>query len=664
MKKKRQIALLIVTIMFVMALNLNSISFAVETLQSKIDAIEGTGEVTLDADFNDGITIPAGKTITLNLNGHSLTVTGADAISNKGTLTIKGSGSVTAESNGYGAIVNYPGATATVDGGDYLAKGWYTVKNMGDMTINNLTFKNNVDNGASMIDNGFYGNAATDRNQSYDANTKVSLVINGGTFENQGKSCNTIKNDDMGVLEINGGTFISNSTLEENANPVVMNWYRATINDGSFTAKETVIANGNCSDTYDIGELVINGGTFTNNGSNYYMFGVNGGATANKGVCTITGGTFDGHVQNEARYTDNSGSYYAFDIRGGTFNNDVKNGVAEGYSVYKSTADKYIVAETANLSVEPTTVSLFVGTNVELNISGADGLEDCLIVEVGDSSVASLEANTLTGVAAGETTVSVGLSDGTKVEVPVTVAEIEIVPDDAEDELNKEVNDLVMAAVEEALEAGEGLPTGFDEATALKVEDALLAGKTIVTRVVNDGGVILTDELKADLDEVAPEGSEYGSAYEVEIELVAIDAVGNEEVLGTITALNGEVTITLVLPKNFPAVAEGYQRTYSVVRFHATEAPKVLPATDNGDGTISTKSDKFSTYVITYVDTLAATNNEPTNNTPAEDTTVPAEDNKQEASNPKTGDIIMSVVAIFAIASVGLVIADKKRKNI
>ena len=47
MKKKRQIALLIVTIMFVMALNLNSISFAAETLQSKIDAIEGTGEITL-----------------------------------------------------------------------------------------------------------------------------------------------------------------------------------------------------------------------------------------------------------------------------------------------------------------------------------------------------------------------------------------------------------------------------------------------------------------------------------------------------------------------------------------------------------------------------------------------------------------------------------------
>ncbi len=659
MKKKRQIALLIVTIMFVMALNLNSISFAVETLQSKVDAIEGTGEIVLDGDYTDAITIPAGKTVTIDLNGHTLDVTGADAISNKGTLTLKGNGSVT--STNMGAIVNYPGATCTVNGGDYLSKGWYTIKNMGTMTINNLTFTNDVTNGSSMIANGFYGNSGTDRGCVGSADAK--LTINGGTFENKGKSCNTIKNDDWGVLEINGGTFKSSSTLEDNGNPVIMNWHMTTINDGTFTGSKTVLSNGNCSDTCDRGEMVINGGTFSNNGANYYLFGLNGGGYLNKGVITTTGGTFDGHVQNEPKYTDDSGSYYTFDIRGGTFNNDVKNGVAEGYSVYKSTADKYIVAETANLSVEPTTVSLFVGTNVEFNISGADGLEDCLIVEVGDSSVASLEANTLTGVAAGETTVSVGLSDGTKVEVPVTVAEIEIVPDDAEDELNKEVNDLVMDAIEEAL-AGEGLPTGFDEATALKVEDALLAGKTVVTRVVNDGGVILTDELKADLDEVAPEGSEYGSAYEVEIELVAIDADGNEEVLGTITALNGEVTITLVLPKNFPAVAEGYQRTYSVVRFHATEAPKVLPATDNGDGTISTKSDKFSTYVITYVDTLAATNNEPTNNTPAEDTTVPAEDNKQEASNPKTGDIIMSVVAIFAIASVGLVIADKKRKNI
>ena len=34
-----------------------------------------------------------------------------------------------------GAIVNYPGATAVLNGGEYNAEKWYTIKNMGDMEI-------------------------------------------------------------------------------------------------------------------------------------------------------------------------------------------------------------------------------------------------------------------------------------------------------------------------------------------------------------------------------------------------------------------------------------------------------------------------------------------------------------------------------------------------
>ena len=659
MKKKRQIALLILTVMFVMALNLNSISFAAETLQSKIDAIETSGEVKLDADYTDAITIPAGKTITLDLNGHNLTVTGADAISNKGELTIKGSGSVT--SSNMGAIVNYPDAKCTVDGGDYLSKGWYTIKNMGEMTINDLTFTNDVTNGSSMIANGFYGHLPTDRNCVGSADAK--LTINGGTFENKGKSCNTIKNDDWGVLEINGGTFKSSSTLEDNGNPVIMNWHVATINDGTFTGSKTVISNGNCSDTCDKGELTITGGTFSNNGANYYLFGANGGATANKGVATITGGTFKGYVQNSDKYTDDTGTYYDFKITGGTFDYDVANGVEEGYSAYKTSDNKYVVDVTAVMVVNPVIVT--VGGSVDVEVTGVDGLEDYLSFSMDDNESATIDGGKVTGVAVGTTEVTVSLSNGTSVKAPVTVIDPVIAPADEDDEENVEVNNLIVDAVNAAIEAeGEELPLGMTEDVIEAVAQAWVNGEEVKTRIVKDGNVMPTDELTADVMEIAPEGSEMGNIYEVTIEIYKVDASGDEEVLGTVSALKEKAKIVLTLNKNIPAVEEGYERTYSVVRFHATEDPAVLPATDNGDGTITVESDKFSTYVITYVDTLAATNNEPTNNTPAEDTTVPAEDNKQEASNPKTGDIIMSVVAVFAIASVGLVIADKKRKNI
>ena len=663
MKTKRRIALLIVAIMFVMALNLNSISFAAETLQSKIDAIETSGEVKLDADYTDAITIPAGKTITLDLNGHNLTVTGADAISNKGTLTIKGSGKVNAESNGYGVIVNYPGATCTVDGGDYLAKGWYTIKNMGEMTINNLTFKNDVANGASMIDNGYVGSTASDRGEVATASSKVLLTINGGTFENYGNSCNTIKNDDMGVLEINGGTFTSKSENPDNGNPALMNWYKATINGGTFNSQKVVVANGFLDATYDVGELTINGGTFNASGNNY-LFGLNGSAKANNGFVEIKGGIFNGPVQDEAKYTAGGTEYYTFKISGGTFDSALSKGLVEGYTAYKTTDGKYTVDKKAELTVAPVFVT--VGGSVDVEVSGAEGLEDYLSMAMGENDFASLEDGKVTGKDVGTTEVTVSLSDGTEVKAPVTVIDPVIAPADENDEENVAVNDMIVAAVNEALEAEtEELPVGMTEELTDKIAQAWIDGLNVKTRIVKDGNIQSSDNLTADVKATAPEGSKMDAVYEVTIEVYTVDASGNEvDVLGTVTELNSKAEIVLTLSKDIPQVEEGYERTYSVVRFHQDEDPVVLPAKDNGDGTITVESDKFSTYVITYVDTLAKTDEEEKPADTTEETTVPAEEKKEEASNPKTGDIIMSVVAVFAIASVALVVADKKRKNI
>ena len=173
-----------------------------------VKAEEVTSDLKLEEDRTETIEVPAGSTVTIDLNGHNITVTGAkvDAISNYGTLTIRGSGVITAQG---AAVTNYPGAVATLDNGEYLSTGWYTIKNMGTMTINNLKFGNNVDNGASLIANGYYGSPSSDRGQT-EADT-VMMTINGGTFENKNNSCNVVKNDDYGKLIINGGTFIAGS---------------------------------------------------------------------------------------------------------------------------------------------------------------------------------------------------------------------------------------------------------------------------------------------------------------------------------------------------------------------------------------------------------------------------------------------------------------------
>ena len=81
------------------------------------------------------------------------------------------------------------------------------------------------------------------------------MTINGGTFENHNNSCNVVKNDDFGKLVIEGGTFIASSNDTSNANPVVQNWHKATINNGTFTSKNgVVLANGFLDQTADAGE--------------------------------------------------------------------------------------------------------------------------------------------------------------------------------------------------------------------------------------------------------------------------------------------------------------------------------------------------------------------------------------------------------------------------
>lgn len=312
---------------------------AEESLQSIIDATSNGGVVTLGKSYTEAITVASGKNITIDLNGNNITVTGAgvDAISNKGTLVIKGNGNVTSQG---AAVTNYPGATVTIDNGSYLSTGWYTIKNMGTMTINNLHFGNNVNNGSSLIDNGFYNSSrptANDRNQT--GADVVSLTINGGTFENKNNSCNVIKNDDYGKLVINGGTFIANSDSTTNGNPVVQNWHRATINNGTFTSNNGfVLANGYLDDNVDAGELTVNGGTFKGKTG---IFGENVGAVNGKGLLTIKGGSFDGAAILS--------TIYKTVIEGGLFTDETIK-PATGYNTYSvANSNEYVVAKESDL---------------------------------------------------------------------------------------------------------------------------------------------------------------------------------------------------------------------------------------------------------------------------------------------------------------------------
>lgn len=276
------------------------------TLQSKIDAAQNGDTITLDKEYTESITIPEGKTITLDLGTFTLTGNGDHTITNNGTLTVVGSGKVVNNVSGKGALFNNVNAVANLNGGTFEGNTWYVIKNLGTITMNGAAVAQN-DAGSSAIDNGWYGNTTNDCNVNYPGNSYTAkLTIANGNFSG---GMNTVKNDDYGVLEISGGTF-SNTN-----GPTVLNWNVATISGGSFTVNSSatsVIANGSYNNEADKGQLTITGGQFTssNNGEgNLFGYGKGG---QNGGSVTISDGKFTGKMAVE-------GYPYQPVITGGTF---------------------------------------------------------------------------------------------------------------------------------------------------------------------------------------------------------------------------------------------------------------------------------------------------------------------------------------------------------
>ena len=239
------------------------------TLQDQINNAQAGQQttITLQGDTSENLTIPAGKEIILNLGTFTLTnKTKTHTITNKGTLTIIGTGTVDNTTHGTAAVFNDVGGTAVLNGGTYTRSqengqnannsgdnSYYNIVNWGEMTINmGVTVRQNG-HFSSMIENGFYNGDGKTNNPK--------LTINGGTFSG---GLNTVKNDDRGVLEIKDGSFTNVSQA------ALLNWNEATIKGGTFKADsgaEAVILNGYINDSMDSGSLTIDGGQFVGVGN-------------------------------------------------------------------------------------------------------------------------------------------------------------------------------------------------------------------------------------------------------------------------------------------------------------------------------------------------------------------------------------------------------------
>lgn len=304
-----------------------------KTLADAVAAAQSGETVKLLANIAEGATIPADKTVTLNLNGKNIKPTTGDAIVNKGNLTIVGSGEVAAQNGGSAAIANFPGATANVNGGTFVSAHWYVIKNLGNMTIDGpVTIKKpegNTDT-SSLIDNGWYGSTDKVAGESVSAQAdKAKLTIKSGKFTGKSgsASCSVIKNDDYATLDISGGTFDSTNNQNTSNATTILNWNVATISGGTFIGQYP-LANGAYNNAADKGQFTISGGTFTGLQS---LFGYGQGGDG-VGKITITDGNF------AAPAFGDWGSAYTMEISGGYFTTDPSKYLA----TYTDAQKKYI----------------------------------------------------------------------------------------------------------------------------------------------------------------------------------------------------------------------------------------------------------------------------------------------------------------------------------
>ncbi len=255
------------------AMDITSADGATKTLSGTIEGgiyVKSDANITITLD-NATINAEAGKDTIYVEKGAKLTLTGKGTINNVA---------------GYAGVFN--NGETTIDGDITInhTGSYYAVLNHGEMIINKATIKAD-ENTNSVVVNGYYDYGKTSNHRvgyvkdvAY-ANPKMTLgsdvVVDAPDAKNV-----TIKNDDGGIMTINGGTYIASAA------GAFQNAHKATVNGGTFTqtnVKKPLLYNVYYAGGNDEGILEINDGLF-NYAEDTFVEAMDGGKI------TIKGGAF------------------------------------------------------------------------------------------------------------------------------------------------------------------------------------------------------------------------------------------------------------------------------------------------------------------------------------------------------------------------------------
>ena len=444
------------------------------------------------------------------------------------------------------------------------------------------------------------------------------------------------------ITNVNAMTLTEDLTLTEDINEqVIVNGSKVTVNlnghnitaaaNGALLAKDgadvTIIGEGTIESTNDNGVVVMNGSTLTLESGNIKSveFGV---FTTNDSTFTMNGGTITtsdncgagGNGNNTSEYKN-----YTININGGTINANIKTAGYVSCGIYHpSEGTVNITGGTINSSNGAGVVQRGGTLNITggtINTSGSS------IGKVGDSRVVVNASAVVVDKEANYPAVDTIVTKISKDAVLNGAAgSIETLGENIAIELTGGI------FTEEPEE--EQIPEGYK---AYQIIDGENKDKYVVANeeeIVNEvANAMITkedvsEETVALIEETVEGKYNLLSFYDVSL----LTVTDNDEIIGYVEEAEEAVKVTLGLPTEMPELKEGFTRKYYVVRIHNGEATVISDVTDNGDGTVSFKSDKFSTYAIAYVDV----------------------EEEKTTSNPQTGDSIISKTMILGISLIGL----------
>lgn len=516
---------------------------AKETIKNKIEKIT-TGEIVLDEDYTENVTIPEGKNITIDLNGNTLT----GEINVLGTLTVK-------SSKEGGQIVKTDGEqnNAAIYVGDF-----------NEETKTKIEGKFTLESGSVISEKGF-GIACFSGSTATINGGEVKAVYSGLSGNNTLGSMNFIING--GVITAQYGPAIYMP------GPVSLKMTNGTLNGGISLRMGKVNISGG----------IINAATadFDSFGDYYYK-SVNAWL---EDALYVWGGTYTSKDEGTTNILD-------LNITGGTFNASNKLGSAVAiYDIGK-------VSQEIKVNISGNAKLL---TN-SLNRNAYD------VLTLSDAGVTNIKAGynnpefvgkIKTSITGGTFSTSVlPYLTNEYVETKISnqfVVEKQKVNVDAPVVDGTNVKEVTMG-VKKTLELEEVLKSSLTK-SQIDFEGFNPTVKIIIVK--QDEEQVQEQNLKNIKKFIEEKNNNIKTSDYFDITLNVLEP-RTQEIMGILNELTGKVQFEIAIPDDLKQVSKEYSRTFYIIREHEGEV-EILPTTLK-DGKLLFETDKFSTYVLAYED--------------------------------------------------------------